>query len=241
MQVYTYNLDLYVRWLKEGRVFSFVRYGNGEWGCILGTISRTPSDSQRLDIFGLRRGLVRGITTHQQDSSYLLAMQSRTYLERVRLLKPVKQWLVNNAPEAQWVCGEVFHKASLKGRFYPLIAQLRRMCVVVVGPVRLRGLNQKVFRGARFVSIRSRNCYENYKNILASILKVRQEFRGPVVISFSAGPAAKVLIHDLHDQIGENTFLIDFGSLWDPYVGRNTRSYHSRVKGAILERNLTGK
>lgn len=178
---------------------------------------------------------------HQQDGSYLLAMQSRTYLKHVGLLKPIERWLSRNAPDARWYCGEVFHKASMKGQLFPLIEQLRKMHVVVVGPSYLKSLHPKIFKCAGTIPVRSRDCHTHYKDTLASILKARRTLKGPVVVSFSAGPTAKVLIHDLHSQIGQDTFLIDFGSLWDPYVGRKTRRYHVRVRGAILQRNLTGK
>jgi hypothetical protein len=241
MQVNTYDLSVFVKRLKLGRVFSFVRYGNGEWDCIFKMKTRTGSGSQSLNIAGLRQGLMDGITAHQEDETYLLAMQSRTYLARCKLLARAERWLNHNAPRAKWCCGEVFHRASMFGNLHPLIAQLRKMRVIVVGPTSLKGLHPKIFGRAGFVPVSSRDCYAQYKQILVSVLDARQQLDGPVVISFSAGPTAKVLIHDLHNQIGRDTFLIDFGSLWDIYAGHKTRKYHGRVRGAILSRNLTGK
>jgi len=242
MEVFSPPLSFYVDALAEGRCFSFIRLGNGEWGCILGILQCTPSGSQALNISSLRQGLVESVRRHQKDESYFLAMQSRTYLEHVQLLRPIEQWLRKNAPSVRWHCGEVFHKASLKGRLYPLIAQLRKMQVIVVGPSYLRKLRKSTFGYEDFVEVRVKDCYQGHKKILGNILRARGKLGGPVVVSFSAGPTAKVLIHKLHDVISSSsssdTFLIDFGSMWDPYVGRRTRRYHARVKGEILKRNL---
>lgn len=240
MKVITPDLRFYVDRLTNNQYFSFARYGNGEWGCILNLMTRTPTGSQRLDLPDLRIGLLSGIQGHRQDENYFLAMQSRTYLKRVRMLDQIEQLLSLDTPRAKWHCGEVFHKASMRGHLYPLIEQLRKRRVIMVGPHYLKELNTKAFRCARCVVIPSRDCFMRHTDILSNILKARAELRSPVVISFSAGPAAKVFIHWLHDEIGKNTFLIDFGSLWDPYVGKHTRRYHKRVTGEVLRRNLNG-
>jgi len=241
IEVTKLSLSYFIDRLANNQYFSYVRYGNGEWGCILNLMIRTPTDSQKLDLPDLRIGLLSGILAHQQDDSYLLAIQSREYLARIGLLVQVEHLLSQNASRAKWHCGEVFTKASMRGELYPLIEQLRKMRIIMVGPHYLKKLNEKAFRCARCVVVPSRDCFTCHSDILSNILKARAELRSPVVISFSAGPTAKVLIHWLHDKIGKNTFLIDFGSLWDPYVGRKTRRYHVRVKGAILKRNLTGR
>jgi len=74
--------------------------------------------------------------------------------------------------------------------------------------------------------------------ILAGIIRALKTCKAPAVVSFSAGPTTKVLIHNLH---GRGHFLIDFGSLWDIYVGKRTRRYHKRITPKVIRRNLTGE
>lgn len=240
MQVTTHSLGFYVKRLVDGEPYSFVRYGNGEWDCIFKNRARTGSGSQALTP-ALRMALMKSLIKSPQDENFFLAMQSRTFLTRCGLLGPAEQWLKSNAPNAKWYCGEVFHTASIKQKLYPLVEQLRKMQVVVVGPTYLRALEGNTFKYAKFVPVQGRDCFTQYKSLYLSILNVSQGLKKPVVISFSAGPAAKVLIHDLYSQIGKDTFLIDFGSVWDPYSGKNTRRYHGRLTPAIKRRNLTGK
>ena len=39
-----------------------------------------------------------------------------------------------------------------------------------------------------------------------------------------------LLIDELYDIIGDKCTMIDFGSIWDPFVGKTTRSYHKEYK-----------
>lgn len=49
------------------------------------------------------------------------------------------------------------------------------------------------------------------------------------VFCFSAGTATNVFIHQLWETHPNNIYL-DVGSVFDPYVGRSTRSYHKKLK-----------
>lgn len=234
-------LDFYISRLKEGEPYAFARYGNGEWDCIFQRNERTGTGSQGLRIPALRQGLMESIRTHQGDDNYLLAMQSRGYLKRCKLLGIVEKWLHLNAPNAKWHCGEVFHKASRNGRLYPLVAQLRKMNLIVVGPPHLKGLEREVFPRMKHVFVRPRDCFVTYKDLYAGVVRVIKSSKSPVVVSFSAGPTTKVLIHQLYEREGKRCFLIDFGSLWDIYVGKRSRKYHRYVTAEVIERNLTGR
>lgn len=244
MIVVSYELDFYVQRLIEEEPFSLARYGNGEWDCIFKTRPRTGTGSQALNITSLRKGMKKSIITHQKDPNYFLAIQSRGYLERCKLLPSIKPWLRNKAPHAKWHCGETFTHASRDGTLHPLIAQLRKMNLIIVGPPWLKGLKKQVFPSMQFVYVRPKDCFVTYKDLFSGIaraIRTALQQPGPVVVSFSAGPTTKVLIHELHGKVRDRCFLIDFGSLWDPYTGRRTRRYHKRLTAAIMGRNLTGR
>jgi hypothetical protein len=48
------------------------------------------------------------------------------------------------------------------------------------------------------------------------------------VYCFSASMTTNVLIHRLYPLMGETSWLIDFGSLWDVYVGVKSRSGYGK-------------
>lgn len=228
MNVYAPGLQWYVDKLRNGERFSFARYGNGEWDCILRLYHQTRSGSQRFTP-ELREALTRSLT---QPHGVFTALQSLSFLTRVRILPQVETWLASNAPGLTWHDGEVFTHASMKGQLYPLVAALEAQRVVVVGPPWLLKLP---FANV-FVQVKAHDCWTQIETTEAKL----REFQN-VVMAFSAGPAAKVLIHRLAPVIGKHSWLIDFGSLWDPYCGQYSRRYHKRLTPELLRKNLSGK
>ncbi len=231
--------DFTVR-MVAGRPFAFARYGNGEWGCLLGTHTRTGSGSHSLKLPGLKGRLMASILNHVTvPDDYLLGMQSFSYLERCGLLKKIKRWNSTKAPKARWYAGDVLHKASMKSQLYPLVRQMRKMSVIVVGPSWLRRLNKKAFKISGFVQVASRDCFRNYPAIKTQLFREIVRVGKPAIISFSAGPPAKILISDVYNKFGNEHFLLDFGSLWDPYCGKRSRRYHDRITQEVQRKNLT--
>lgn len=219
--------------------FAFSRYGNGEWGCLLGTHRRTGSGSHSLKLPGLRHRLASSILNHATMSDdYWLGMQSLTYLERCGLLRKIEKWNLAQAPKATWYAGEVLHKASMRSQLNPLIRQMRKMKVIVVGPSWLRQLGKKAFKISGFVEVARQDCFKDYPAIKAQLFKEIIRVGKSAVISFSAGPPAKILIGDVFDKFGNKHFLVDFGSMWDPYCGKHSRKYHSRITQEVQRRNL---
>jgi hypothetical protein len=230
VNIQTPGLQFYVDKLRNGERFSFTRYGNGEWDCILGLYYRTRSGSQRFSP-DLQAALAKTLLEHRGGSSYP-AIQSTGYLERLGLMPKAERWLAENRLDFDWHGGEVFHYASRKGQFYPFVEALRMHRVVVVGPAHLMSLPFATV----FVPVRKNDCWQDVKTIEREVRRYNN-----AVVLFSAGPTAKVLIHRLYPEIGGSCWLLDMGSLWDPYCGVNSRKYHSSMTRDVIRRNLEGK
>ena len=222
MDVFTPGLAWYANKISKGEHFSLVRYGNGEWDCILGTKDRTGSGSQRLDIPTLKRGLENSILKPHSDG-YYYAMQSLSYLSHEKLLPQIETWLrQHNVHNIKWHSGEVFHRASGARLLAPLVKQLWKRPVIIVGP---KWLSKLPF-AKTFIEVIPKDCWKD----LDATEKRLQTISAGTVVSFSAGPTAKVLIHRLFPILGKTCWLLDFGSLWDPYCGVFSRSYHRRMR-----------
>ena len=230
MKVNEPGLRFYVDRIRKAEPFSFVRYGNGEWDCILKLYPRTRSGSQRFTP-ALRKALIRSLV-QKRSGAYYPAIQSTGYLKRLKLLPKLETWLAENSPGLTWHGGEVFTRASRKGKLFPLIEAMKQRRVVVVGPPWL----MKLPFANVFIPVAKRHCWAQVDEIEAQLRGVRN-----CVISFSAGPAAKALIHRLQPSLGTHSWLIDFGSLWDPFCGVKSRTYHRRLTPALLRLNLRGK
>ena len=234
IQVRNLPLSYYVNMLKEHQPFAFARYGNGEWGCLLGTAKVTGSGSQRLDIEKLRKGIQSSIKSSVGDKYFFLGLQSRGYLANISLLPKIEAAVAKHFPEVKWVEGEVFAKASWKVQLNPMVRELRKQRMVVVGPKWLKALKHRAFQYEQFIEVAPRDCFKTYRQTRNAILRVKTGS----VVSFSAGPTSKALIGAVRRARGDELTLIDFGSVWDPYAGKNTRRYHVRIRKNVQDANL---
>lgn len=228
MQVKEPGLQFYVDLLNAGKKFSFNRFGNGEWDCIFGTYHKTRSGSQTFTP-ELRQAMEDVVLKVHKASNYYMAIQNATALEKSALLNKVEGWL-GNKPPIDWHLGDVFHRASRDGQLAPLTDALSMQRVVVVGPPWLMSLPFS----SVFIPVEPQNCWNQVDEIAAQLAKLNN-----AVISFSAGPTAKILIHRLFPIIGGSCWLLDFGSLWDPYCGVKSRNYHKLMDDQTLNANLS--
>lgn len=235
MRIRNPGLQFYVNHIRQGRPCSFVRFGDGEWTAgILRDRSRTTSRSQSLDILGLQRDMRRAFTECHLADNYFPSLRPTS-------LKPrITNFLKKNVPRGVIFhdC-RVFYLSSAHGKLFPLVEALRNLKIplVFVGPPRHHLLRLSgIFPNAEFIKIAQEDCYVNKKRIKQHVIGLDH----PAFISFSAGPAAKIMIHELYPLLGDKSFLFDFGSLWDVYVGHITRNYHKHMKFTTIQRNLLG-
>ena len=92
MNIKTPGLKYYVNKLNAGERFSFVRYGNGEWDCILDLYYRTRSGSQKFSS-DLRMALQLSLLI-PHEGEYYTAIQSLSFLKRIGVLPKAEAWLL---------------------------------------------------------------------------------------------------------------------------------------------------
>jgi hypothetical protein len=228
-------LSYYVSMLRDRKPFSFSRFGDGEWNAILDK----PGENCDGHAFFSELGAdLRDAIMHKLP--YLYGMQVRA----VKCMgKEIWQFLAKNQTGIDWHDADVFHYCNNAGSLFPLVRQLRTMKVVVVGPTHLRGLADSVFPYAGFIEIPLKNCYLDKENILKRMGEYREKAGpGPAVYAFSASMTTNVLIHRLYPAMGDTSWLIDFGSLWDVYVGVKSRSGYGKEDWTErIRRNLEGR
>lgn len=230
------GLQYYVDKLNAGEAFTFIRLGDGEWSTIMQDRRITSSRSQVIDDASLRRGMIKVIANAPNDPRYILSMRPKSQRAGI------ETWLQNNTPpHVQWHDCRVLYKASKFGGLYPFIRALRDLNVpiVLVGPDRLKAMRGKVFDIGRHVVIPNKNCWAQRDRILS---EVARNYDAPACYLLTAGPAAKVLAWKMFRDVGQHSWIIDTGSLWDVYVGKASRTYHKGMlkKPDIIEANLNG-
>jgi hypothetical protein len=99
---------------------------------------------------------------------------------------------------------------------------------VLVGPAHLSAI--KTALGIiEHVVIPDSDCWRAISDIEACTDAAISKVGDGGIVFVSAGPTAKVLIHRLVAKHGSRCSFIDTGAVWDIYVGKSTRSYHSKV------------
>ena len=222
-------LDECVTSLRARERLVFSRWGDGEWAAILGHGSQN-CDGQPYTP-DLRRGLMKVL---QSRPSYRLGLQG---LALRRFGDQIDRWLRHESlTDLAWCDADIFHRASIHDRLSSLIEALRERGVVLVGPARLAGLSSRL-RIVAHVVIPDEQAYDSADRWIDQAWR-RATHAGPtVVVAVSAGMGGKILVHRLARTLGEHS-IVDFGSVWEPYVGHLNRTYHAAVRRRVCAQEL---
>jgi hypothetical protein len=223
-------LSYYVSMLAGGTPFSFSRFGDGEWNAVL----NRPGENCDGHVFFPELGadLREALVSHRP---YLYGMQMRAIKG---MGFDIRAFLADNGIAVPWQDADVFHYANNDGALFPLVKQLRAMKVVVIGPAHLRAMRDTVFPYDHFIEIPLKNCYLSREDIERQV-RSYYDASGPAVFAFSASMTTNVLVHRLFPLMGSSSWLIDFGSLWDVYVGVKSRCGYAAEDWSLrIKKNL---
>lgn len=199
----------FIETIASGVPFAFTRWGDGEWLNIRKSPGRNCDGN--LYYHDLGDALSKIVETRQD---YILGFQDTQW----RLPSDVDKY-----PDQDWVDADVFHKASMDNRLSSLIETLQTRRVVYIGNKDLKGLPFI----DEFIEIPQNNVWLIREEVLEKI-KGTIDSHVSKVYCFSAGMATNVFIDRLWKYNRTQTY-IDVGSVFDPYVGKITRTYHNRL------------
>jgi hypothetical protein len=237
---YVIDMPVLLRRLREGPPISFVRYGDGEFMCLLqeihGRKARATNCDRHdytlplaLDLLKTLKAPVEGLHYGMQKPKFLASLMGITEFEAVAFVDKL-------APKVSWFHGDVLHQASIAGELAPFLKAFLARGPVLVGPPIFKKLDMRVKREvAAHIEIPALNCFEAKQAIKAAIWKSYKG--GRRTFSVSASMAAKAIIHEMLPVMPDAS-LLDLGSLWDVFCGAPSRSYHKKMTKETYERNL---
>lgn len=119
--------------------------------------------------------------------------------------------------------GEWMQQMSLTGRIEDLNRAFSAYYKpVIVGGGHLQGISHiKGFEGVIISQGQEVNSFEKYNDMYNDVISLYD--MGARMFLFTSGFTSKILIYNLFDKIGGDSWLIDVGSLYDPYCGRMSR------------------
>jgi hypothetical protein len=209
-------IETFVSNIENKVPFTFSRWGDGEWKAVFNSPGSNCDGHEYFpDLCEALRNVLLG------NPKYLMGMQN--FAVR-RMGDQIEQFLLDHDLNIDWLNADVFHHASIKGRFTPFIEAISKRSLVLVGPAPLRNLKLE----KRFIEIPEKNCWLDRTNITRLVdLSLRNEKEA--VVLFCASMASNVIIHDLYQLHGTRHTFLDMGSVFMPYVGVANRSYHKDV------------
>jgi hypothetical protein len=203
------TLEFFLDKIRSREAFAFSRWGDGEWKSVLG--QHKPGK-------------------HNCDGHRFFPPMGKSLA--LKLLRPeINKFLQQHGlQELTWYDADVFHDASIKGKLEQVLAPLQERTVIVVGPDHLKRLKPVHIPYAQFIDVPPRNAYLSKTRIVRDIRAALEKHRH-ALISLSAGMPTELIIDELWPLARQHGHtLIDFGSLWDPLAGVQSRSYHKHLK-----------
>jgi len=197
--------------LKDGIVFKFARYGDGEIYCMNGKIGQNCDNHSYFPNMGaaLRQTII-------QEPNYMVGIQP---LSISHIPEDVNSYFghfktLYNA--------DVLHNASIEGCLDKFINALAGRYIILVGPAHLADF----FKECVHIVIPNLNCWTQYEHVRQQVAFHVEGINNAVVL-LAASMMSEVLISSFEDY--PHTF-VDIGSVLDPYVGINSRKYHFNLK-----------
>ena len=211
------SADFYINKIKNNEFFSFTRWGDGEWACTVGRGGRNCDGHEYFKEMSqdLRLALTGG-------KKYYKAIWPVTHRQIQINLDWISKFLNENNIEIPWANAIVWEDLVIRQGIEKLVSVLESKDLIIVSDKSKKKLNIEY---KDFIEIPPKNCYLEKSRIKNSILQKSKEYKYPV-FALSASMATNVIVDELFDQIGSNCWMIDFGSIWDPFVGIISRSYH---------------
>jgi hypothetical protein len=209
--------------LRDKIPFAFSRWGDGEWINLTHTYTKERNKNIDGNIFYKDLGdKLKEIVSTKQDY-YMGHMRMSIADVNGNSLEHMRDEYPQN-----WVNSDILHGLSAKHELSYIYELLDSIHIVYIGNESLKSLPFI----DEFIEIPTKNVWDDYKNTLNRIKQCIDNKHKTFL--FSAGMATNVFIDDLWKYNKKNTYM-DVGSVFDPYVGKKSRAYHSNLKINLKE------
>jgi hypothetical protein len=206
--------------------FTFSRWGDGEWKSVLGRHKKGANNCDGHKFFPAMGTELANVLKSKPD--YWLGMQHFS----MRAFGPAISTFLSthDLDHLRWRESDVFHYGAIKGHLRDIVDVVKARKLLLVGPPHLKVIKNSGLPYWQFIEVPPRNCYLNLQEMYRQIVAIAEGQKDPLLISISASMPAEILCDKLYKRFGDKHTIVDFGSLWDPMVGKLSRSYMRNKK-----------
>lgn len=216
----------YLKLIKDNKPFFLSRYGDGEVIAMFNPDFFKEKKFEHLDVswhvdYGEK---LKSILMNFNDGYYHCFLNGTLWSHGVHPGEKFIEFLNSNCEEAVFYDGEIWQNASGEGKISQLIDAINPYDPVFIGGKHLgnlkyvNGMSEKM----QHIVIEDYTAYYQHDYIVDEIMKKYES--GSRMFCSSASAPGKIIIDELYPIIGKESFMIDFGSLWDPYCGILSRA-----------------
>lgn len=208
----------YLEMIRENKPFSFSRFGDGEALCMFHDerMIKNCDGSRFLPelIHPMKQIFVNQYNYYHclLDCSFFWSGDS------------FMDFINNTCPEMPFYDGEIWAYMSHNGMIKELVETICLYEPVFIGGSHLKNV-------ISIIGVKNNPVHllipdvDSFKNINKIVEEISELFiSGKRMFCFSAGYTTKIIINELFPYIGDETFMIDMGSVFDPYCGKLSRS-----------------
>ena len=220
----SYYLDL----IRNEKPFSFARYGDGEMILMFNYISVMDRN-----IGDLTKAIEPMKQIFRNQYEYYHCKLNCTFHEHSLKCFNVKlddvfDFMGEVCPNMAFYNGEIWQDLSFDGKIEEITKVLNPYVPVFIGGKHLQNLQHiNGITNMDLIAVNDRKAWDDFDLIKEQI---REKIdNGSRMFCFSMGYPGKIMIDELYPETKDKCFMIDFGSLWDPYCGILSRSGMVRV------------
>ena len=202
--------------LIDNENFKFSRWGDGEWGCMMGWAGENRDGNHYSQ--DLRDALINVLDS---EPDYIMGLQYGViYNDQLREYVFNKLFRLN----INWVYGDILHVASEFGMLKQFMDSLKNRNVVIIGAEYYNQLADKI---GHHIIIPSSNSFEFNDSIINSASVFKQD----TVFLVAAAMDSNVII----DRLPDNITAIDIGSVLDPYLNHPRARYQYKMDVSLKD------
>jgi hypothetical protein len=234
IEVFKPGVQYYADRIRSGVPFSFVRYADGCLRVVIPGLmlcERLRYASCRLEIEELRETFLHA----WRDENYVVGLLD-VHLFKKWPADYVLGWIRANMPDLDWHASGVWTTALTSGTLYPVVQAIREqpLPLILVGPECIAGIGKLAqWEVRQHIVTNFANAWPDRHAILRQIGDVRE----PAFFMLSTGPVTKFIIYRAWPWIGYQSFMIDFGSVWNAFT-HPCRKFHRKLSREILDKCL---
>ncbi len=211
-----YPLSHYIERLATGKYFGMPVYGDAELMCMINNIGKWCRSHLSDDNHLLLKSTFKN-NINNPNMFYSTSIETMYRCLRGSSINSIGRYFESNKDSLQdinWHNGRVILLKFIEGKLFPLIEQLRKMRVVVIGNKKLKILKDRVFDYDYFIEVMMtpQQGFESIGMIEGEILRYKN--KEDTVFLLACGHAAPVIVQRLFPEM-PNNYIIDVGKGFD--------------------------